>query len=65
MVLFLFFYTLLNLFYQVDEEDAYLETYNSGDDGVHENDISVQNLQSETNFPHGFKDESLTELREV
>lgn len=62
---FLFFYTLLNFSYQVDEEDAYLETYDSRDEGVNENDISVHSLQSETNFPYGFKDESETELREV
>ncbi|CAA2999929.1 CRM-domain containing factor CFM3A, chloroplastic mitochondrial isoform X1 [Olea europaea subsp. europaea] len=50
---------------EVDEEDAYLETYDSRDEGVDEHDISVHSLQSETNFPYGFKDESETELREV
>lgn len=49
----------------MDEEDAYLETYDSRDEGVDEHDISVHSLQSETNFPYGFKDESETELREV
>ncbi|KAL2530353.1 CRM family member 3A [Forsythia ovata] len=47
------------------QEDAYLETYDSEDEVVDENDISVHNLQPETNFPYGFEDESETELGEL
>ncbi|XP_031272373.1 CRM-domain containing factor CFM3A, chloroplastic/mitochondrial-like isoform X1 [Pistacia vera] len=43
-------------------DDAYLETYDSGNDGEYESDNSIHNLHTETNFPYHEQDqESETE----
>lgn len=51
-------YTLLNLFYQVDEHFAFLEMYDNKVEEIDENDILVHDLHLETNFPYGFEEES-------
>ncbi|KAG8370335.1 hypothetical protein BUALT_Bualt14G0106100 [Buddleja alternifolia] len=64
-------YTKLDSAYATEDEDteeeedeSYLETYDSGNDMVDENNDSVRNAYLETSFPYDFQEESETEFAE-
>ncbi|KAI3469690.1 hypothetical protein Pfo_026353 [Paulownia fortunei] len=46
-------------------DDTYLETYDSENDIVHDNNDSVNNAYLETNFPYDLQEESETEFAEA